>query len=159
MAKSGKLWWLDDPFWLRVIGGCLFCASFLVPLVMESGGFGYQLFVAVPGLVLYDVVYWRELSFASVGLHVALVAGWFANLLIFSPLKEKAARIAAALPWLCMLAMVFAGGIAQPSWTWLTAIPFYPWAVGIALIQRSHIMYHRQVKFALDGASVTVSAP
>ena len=135
MPESKHQMILLRPKVIRNIGIVLFVLSFLAP-AHPAGDFrlrDYHLFGGVMAFIqtpvfacqrVLDVGPGESLSHA-VFLFVIMMTAWIANLTVFTRLPVGLALIAILLPWpaYIFLFSVLAG-----------FIPFYPWAVGIALI-------------------------
>jgi hypothetical protein len=66
---------------------------------------------------------------------LALITGWLANLTIFVRLPTPLAFLAIIAPWILYGYLLF---LAEPTPTdMVDFFPFYPWAIGIALIHIS----------------------
>jgi hypothetical protein len=132
MPESKHQMYLLRPKVIRNIGIVLFVLSFLVPPRWRGGEDfhlfgGVAAFIETPVLACQTVMPFppAEPSSNSVFIFVVMMTAWIANLTVFTRLPFVVALIAILLPW--------------PAYIYLFSdlagfIPFYPWAVGIALI-------------------------
>jgi hypothetical protein len=119
------------PKVIRNIGIVLFVLSFLAPS-QPAGGGDFHLFSGVVVFIQTPVFACEAVMEAPgaapshpVFLFVIIMTAWIANLTAFTRLPIGLALIAILLPW--------------PAYIYLFSIlagflPFYPWAIGIALI-------------------------
>jgi hypothetical protein len=131
MPESMQQEFLLKPKVIRNIGILLIVLSFLAPLRWDDlrlfGG-GY-LFIATPGFAIQEISVKpdEELSH-PIFLFVIMMIAWLANFTIFTRLPVALALIAIMLPWPAYI-FLFSDCVGY--------IPFYPWAIGIALIHIS----------------------
>jgi len=119
---------------IRNIGIALFVLSFLVPPRWRGGEDfhlfgGCAAFVQTPVIACQAILANRdEAPSHHILLFIIMMAAWIANLTIFTRMPLVVALIAILLPWPAYIYLysVLAG-----------FIPFYLWAVGIALIHLS----------------------
>lgn len=116
---------------IRNIGIVLFVLSFFAPLRWDDLRFfgGGIIFVATPDFAITEISAKpsEELSHSTL-LFCIMMTAWLANFTVFFRLPLVIAIIAILLPW--------------PAYIYLFSdlvhmIPFYPWAIGIALIHVS----------------------
>ena len=121
---------------IRNIGIALFALSFLAPPRWRGGEDfhlfgGCAAFIETPVYACQSVMENRDAAPSHpIFLFVIMMAAWLANLTVFTRLPLGVALIAILLPW--------------PAYIYLFSIlvgfvPFYPWALGIALIHFSRI--------------------
>jgi hypothetical protein len=137
MSESKQQSFLLRPMVIRNIGIVLFVFSFLAPPSWR-GGDDFHLFGGVAAFIQTPVFACREMlpdpgqapSSNSIFISVIMMTAWIANLTIFTRLPFVVGLIAILLPW--------------PAYIYLFSIlagfiPFYPWALGIALIHLSRM--------------------
>jgi hypothetical protein len=120
----------------------LFGLSFIVP--NTGGSFGFAAFFVTAQTVFgmcADGEVFR--SWDSARLAFALGFGWISNSSVFfrPPLVVAAAMMTA--PWVIFAAFLFFHP-EQPDTSVVTFIPFYPWALGIGLVNYARIVYLRK---------------
>ena len=131
-SSQQRVWLRPKLIWK--IGIVLFVLSFLVPPRWRGGADfhlfgGCAAFVQTPIVACQTVLANRdEAPSHPVLLFVIMMAAWCANLTVFTSMPRLIAVIAILFPW--------------PAYVFLFSelagfIPFYPWAVGIALIHLS----------------------
>lgn len=123
--------------WLKIVGFVLFLLS-LFP--------GYMLFYFTPYSALKCFDYFAQYGgWQNLALCAALLIGWLANFTVFFRSPALVAIFAIVSPWVLYLGeMFFDFGhgvkVPWPNTLFVGCYPFYPWAVGIALIHISRLM-------------------
>ena len=120
--------------WLLVAGWALYGLSWLTPSI-DGRQFGAVAFVESARFA------WNLLTTDNIVLGLCVLAGWLANFATWPRRLPGWLRIAACIaPWLA-LAVVLLKLPVRPSLLGraLYFLYFYPWAVGIALIQAANI--------------------
>ena len=121
---------------IRNIGILLFALSFIAPPRWQGGEDfhffgGGAAFIQTPVIACQAILTNRDQAPSRpIFLFIVMMAAWLANLTVFTRMPLIVALIAMLLPW--------------PAYIYLFSdlagfIPFYPWAVGIALIHLSRI--------------------
>jgi hypothetical protein len=134
MPESTQHPLLFRPKVIRNIGIVLFVLSFLAPPRWRGGDDfhlfgGCAAFIQTPVIAIQAILANRdEAPSHPIFLFVMMMAAWSANFTIFTRMPLAVALIAVLLPW--------------PAYIYLFSdlagfIPFYLWAVGIALIHVS----------------------
>jgi hypothetical protein len=132
---------------MRRIGFYLFVISFPLPN-WEFEGTGIGIFIMTPWAIsrfvtsLFHFFEWK-LVFLTLGFSL----GWLANFTVFFPLPTWARWTAITAPWLAYFTDVFLiYGSGKIDVGMLTFIPFYPWAIGIGLINYSRLKETHRLK-------------
>jgi hypothetical protein len=122
---------------LRYIGIALFALSFVVPSVWGARG-DFRLFGGAQAFIETPIMAFKGLAtnpntshdpqYHLVFFFLLMMGAWIANLTIFVRVPRPLAVIAILLPWPAYICFF-------PDLTGF--LPFYPWAVGIALIHIS----------------------
>jgi hypothetical protein len=81
----------------------------------------------------------RESYWQGYLLGLSMIIGWVSNFCIFVRMPNIAAIFAIACPWVLFIGVTFLENVTGISTVAVTFVPFYPWAVGIALIQWSRL--------------------
>src|SRR4051794_8418113 len=144
MAGGEKRGIWSDPNRLWTLGIALYCFSFIVPVVPPIEKpfrvFGFSIFLMVPALMFQILSSNHALPPTKMLWMTLEILGWLANFTVILPLRSTTARLAIFLPWCSMIGAIFVGLLDETphqsfDWDWLAAIPFYPWAIGIGLVQ------------------------
>jgi hypothetical protein len=136
MPESKHQMFLLRPKVIRNIGIVLFVLSFLAPARWRGGEDfhlfgGCAAFIQTPVIACQAILANRDQAPSHpIFLFVIMMAAWVANLTVFTRMPFVVALIAILLPW--------------PAYIYLFSdlvgfIPFYLWAVGIALIHLSRL--------------------
>lgn len=78
--------------------------------------------------------YWRECL-----LGISMIVGWASNFYIFFRMPVVMAVFAIASPWILYIGVTFLDSTIGFSTSAIDYIPFYPWAVSLALIHISRL--------------------
>jgi len=128
---------------IRGIGILSFGSSFLVPAnlsdLSQIGG-GFMAFIETPIWALIAATKGiQEDHWQGCMLGFLMVVGWASNFYIFLRLRLVGTLFAVASPWILFVGMSFLENVTGFSTVAIDFIPFYPWALGIALIQLSQL--------------------
>jgi hypothetical protein len=135
------------PIWIS--GAILFVVSFF----LRTEGLyeitaGYDAFLAVPQFL------WPAISEGKIPrewqgqlLMVSLWVGWLSNFTVFPHPWRLLSMAGIAGPWMLMLGMVFLFGDEKVAHAVLGFVPFYPWALGIGLINFANLQSIRAKGF------------
>jgi hypothetical protein len=99
--------------------------------------------VRTPEFAFRELAYGGSWNRTLLGLALAL--GWLDNFTVFFRLPRLASWLAIIAPWLLYLALMFLdyNPSVEAPWPdlWVSTYwPFYPWALGIGLIQGSRLL-------------------
>jgi hypothetical protein len=121
-------------------GGALWLLSLITP---DSGAHsvGAVWLVRAPWqgarLLVHALAAPGTVSWQALGLGLALLAGFAANLTLLLRPGRDALVLAAALPWIPWIAYALA---VAPPWRLLY---FYPWALGLLVVQAGRLLRRR----------------
>lgn len=121
---------------LRVLGFILFLASFAVP----GGGYGeigLSAFIVMPYAIWYQLMKGYPWDSEAIVLIFSGTIAWLDNFTVFFRLPAVAALLAMVAPWV-LFPLMLADSNA------LLFLPFYPWALGISLIQAARLVELRR---------------
>jgi hypothetical protein len=133
------------PKLLRRVGVLLLLLALLAPPHWNfSNGFyvggGFMALLETPVWALVAVTKGiRENYWQGYLLGLSMMIGWISNFCIFLRMPKIATIFAIASPWVLFIGVTFLENVTGISTVALSFVPFYPWAVGIALIQWSKL--------------------
>jgi hypothetical protein len=138
-ARSTELLWepAGHVYVVRRLGYLLFMLSFVTSdMALDGTGIGAFLLAPVAaGLALSHA--WSAASWPAALLGSLLVLAWLANPSIFFHLSRPLAGLAMAAPWALFGVFVLRSPDSVFDPQIVTFLPFYFWAMGIALVHGS----------------------
>lgn len=122
---------------LRALGVAMYVASFATPTIGRDG-WGVDVFIEVPRMAWERIARGEVVAdWGAAMIEGCLTLAWMYNAFAFLRLSRRWSCAAAALPWITWAAMVAMTNVNAPpvDFTVMEFLPFYPWALGIGLIQ------------------------
>jgi len=140
MPESKRQMFLLRPKVIRNTGIALYVLSFFIPPHWQRGE-DFHLFGGAAAFIQTPV--WALIG-AAQGIQyghwqpcllgVLMMVGWSANFTVFISSTLPITLLFMASPWILYIGVTFLESTVGMSMAAITFIPFYPWALGVALI-------------------------
>ena len=131
------------PTLIRHWGFVVFAVSFVTP-TCAFNGCGIVAFLLTAQFIWTEITHyadprtWQELVFLT-----SMCLGWLSNFTVFFSLRRVLAAAATIAPWTLYFSMIFFENSRSINVQFIKFIPFYPWAIGIAMIHLPGLIERR----------------